>query len=268
MRPTGSRTATTGAVEAILVEEEHRKPLGSDVMCYDDDHFVSFPSTAWTCVRIAQDSQHPEHVQAMNRLAELYCKPVFCFFRACGLQRQDAADRTQGFFAEFLEREKVKPADPNRGRFRDYLKRLCRNFLSDEMNKPQPEFERRLKSLDALLEQEGNFEPSGGETPEEVLDRIWNACTLAEALDRLRQLLTARGNGVYYDIFMDSLEDRQKVVAERFEMSRYQVRDIVAKVKRLLRRLLRDLLTEEGIPEEQIEEVIREMMRIGFRFQD
>jgi hypothetical protein len=61
-----------------------------------------FPSTAWSCVRAAQDPDHPQFVAATNRLITTYWKPVFCYLRAKGHAAQDAEDRTQEFFLRFL----------------------------------------------------------------------------------------------------------------------------------------------------------------------
>src|SRR5207249_1760000 len=91
-----------------------------------------FPSTAWSCVRTAQDPTHPQFVAAMNRLITTYWKPVFHYLRARGQAAQDAEDRTQEFFLRYLLQRKLTPADPQRGRFRDLLLTALQRFAYDQ----------------------------------------------------------------------------------------------------------------------------------------
>jgi hypothetical protein len=60
-------------------------------------------------------------VPALNRFIVLYWKPVFYFLRARGQGLHQAEDLTQAFFTRLLERDWVRRADPQRGRFRTFL---------------------------------------------------------------------------------------------------------------------------------------------------
>jgi hypothetical protein len=57
-----------------------------------------FPTTAWSCIRAAQDPDHPQFRVAMNRLTTTYWKPVFHFLRASGRPVEQAEEVTQEFF--------------------------------------------------------------------------------------------------------------------------------------------------------------------------
>jgi DNA-directed RNA polymerase specialized sigma24 family protein len=58
---------------------------------------------------------------ALEELYRLYCYPVYAFIRRRGHGRQDAQDLTQDFFVHLMEKGTLSRADPQRGRFRNFL---------------------------------------------------------------------------------------------------------------------------------------------------
>ena len=98
----------------------------------ESSRFERFPSTAWSVVRAAQRSDCPEYVTALNRCIAAYWRPVYCFLRAHGHPTHHAEDLTQEFFLRFCERDWIRRADPQRGRFRTFLLSVLKRFLSDQ----------------------------------------------------------------------------------------------------------------------------------------
>jgi RNA polymerase sigma-70 factor (ECF subfamily) len=232
---------------------------------HETDSAADFPSTVWTCIQAAQVRGHPDSLTAMNRLVQLYWKPVYYYFRARGLPLQDAADLTQELFLALLEKDTVARADPARGRFRAFLRTLCLHLLSDHTSGAgrQRRFERQMVSIHALLgDEEQTYEPAAGETPDEVLDRRWCAALLEATLQRLQQQLADEGHGGWHEIFVASAGARQKALAEKWGLSRHQLRYIRDQVNSRLLGLLREGLREEGVPEDELDESIREMVRL------
>ena len=74
------------------------------------------------------------HESRMNQksFAVRYMKPVFYFLRARGYPLHDAEDLTQAFFVHLTNRDAIPRADRSRGRFRNFLLTLLKNFLFDE----------------------------------------------------------------------------------------------------------------------------------------
>ena len=102
---------------------------------------------------------------------------------------------TQEFFAQFLENERFKGADQERGRFRTFLLACLKHFLVSEWRKGQaakrsggPVF-----SLDQEeAEQRYQVEASTELPPDKVFDKRWAAALLEQVLRRLGQVRCAR----------------------------------------------------------------------------
>ena len=91
-----------------------------------------FATTEWSLVLAAGDSHAPGSREALSSLCRIYWYPVYAQIRYRGQDSEGAKDLTQGFFAEFLEKRSLKLADPQRGRFRAFLKTSIDHFLSHE----------------------------------------------------------------------------------------------------------------------------------------
>ncbi len=231
-----------------------------------------FPSTAWSCVRKAQDSTHPQFVAALNRLITSYWKPAFHFLRARGHKAEDAEDLTQEFFVNFLARGWLQRADSVRGRFRDYLRILVKRFAYDRtLRAPaQKQFEQRFVSVHSLVQDSDRvWEPPAGETPEQAFDRQWKSDVPATVRRSLRDYyhgLNDPAVWVRYQIFeavhlreTGTEEPTQEALAARFGVTRDQVRyalkEVGARYERLFRQELRDQVGSEA----DIDEELRDM---------
>src|SRR5262249_696244 len=105
----------------------------------------------------------------------------------------EAEELTQQFIHDWLRRDFLKNVDPEKGRFRTFIKRCIVNFLCDVYRRkaaqPQP------VSLDQTDENgERTFEPSAEiALPEAASDRLWARQILALAMDQLeRECVAAR----------------------------------------------------------------------------
>src|SRR4051794_38905001 len=91
-----------------------------------------FATTQWSVVRAAGAPTGPEAREALATLCRLYWYPVYAYARRRGLDPEEAADLTQGFFARLIERKTVRGADPERGKFRSYLLGAFKHFMAHE----------------------------------------------------------------------------------------------------------------------------------------
>jgi RNA polymerase sigma-70 factor (ECF subfamily) len=69
---------------------------------------------------------------ALVALCESYWYPLYAFVRKRGYARDEARDLTQEFFLRIIEGHYLERADPEKGRFRSFLLKSFRFFLSDE----------------------------------------------------------------------------------------------------------------------------------------
>lgn len=144
----------------------------------------SFPSTLWTRIERAQEGDQG----AIGDLVRRYGTPVFCYFRAHGMERETAQDLTQDFFVKLASGQFFKHLKTRVFRFRSFLKRSLANMLFDffrrmESDKRKPEG--GLACLDHILEGAPDWEPGSGESPEAVLDREYALALLSAVILRV-----------------------------------------------------------------------------------
>jgi RNA polymerase sigma-70 factor (ECF subfamily) len=234
---------------------------------------AQFPSTAWSCVRAAQDPDHPQFVAATNWLITTYWKPVFCYLRARGQAAHDAEDRTQEFFLRFLVKGWLRSADQRRGRFRDFLLTLLKRFAYDQTVRAtgQAKFEQRFVSVHNLIQDSDRaYEPPAHETPEEAFDRQWKGELLAVVRRNLRTYYEGKEKpeerqrleifAAYH--FVDRVEDQpsQEALAARFGVSREQVRYALEEVGKRYARFLRQEVRDQVGSEKEGDDEIRGLL--------
>src|ERR1044071_2122421 len=91
-----------------------------------------FPTTRWSLVVAAGDSDRPESRSALVSLCENYWYPLYAYLRRRGYPADQAQDLTQEFFIRVLEGRYLDRADPERGRFRSFLLSSLKFFVADE----------------------------------------------------------------------------------------------------------------------------------------
>jgi RNA polymerase sigma-70 factor (ECF subfamily) len=222
-----------------------------------------FPTTKWARIQAVQDRNHPEHGPELNRFVALYWKPVFYFLRTRGLPFHEAQDVTQDFFLRLQEQDVVARADPQRGRFRSFLLGVLKRVLADRGRRAGGD--RRSVSFDSLIgDEERSFEPAAGDDPEMVFERRWARDLWDRTLRQLADKYTG-DRAAWGEMFLayfgpEGKRPSQEALAERFGLSRDQVREILPRVSKRFDGLLRAELRDEGVPEAEIDE---EILRLG-----
>ncbi len=91
-----------------------------------------FVTTRWSVVLAAknQDSR-----QALETLCRAYWYPLYAYVRRDGHTPHDAQDLTQEFFARLVEKDWLRFAGPEHGRFRTFLLVAMKRFLINEWHK-------------------------------------------------------------------------------------------------------------------------------------
>lgn len=156
-----------------------------------------FPTqTYWTTlIQPVGDPSAPKAREALNQLCQTYWFPIYAFIRRKGYDSRTAKDLTQSFFIRLLEKDLVRKADRQKGRFRSFLCAVVKNFLIDAARAGK--HERAWISIDES-EAESRYDllpPQEPDSPK-LFDRSWAATAMAEgnpeAPERLRQPEAAR----------------------------------------------------------------------------
>lgn len=148
---------------------------------------AAFASTDWSLVLEAgADGERKRH--ALERLCRTYWQPVYSFIRRLGHDREQAKDLTQALFAHLLENDFFATADPERGRFRAYLRQTCRLFLGNEWQR-RTAAKRGGRTAVVVpwdeLPAAGEEPAAEGADPATDYDRQWALALLRSAMRRL-----------------------------------------------------------------------------------
>ena len=228
---------------------------------------AQFATTHWSTVLAAGDSASTGASEALEKLCRTYWLPVYVFVRHQGYNREQAEDLTQGFFEQLIEKELTSRADPERGRFRNFLLKVLTQFLADERRG-----ERALKRggdkpllpLDrSLADQCLSPEPS----PEIAFARKWALTVLDEVLGLLKQESEGSGKAAVFEALSPYLQGEQGLahyaeVAQRLGMTESAVRVGAHRMRLRYRELLRAVVAQTVADPAEIDDEIRFLFRV------
>jgi RNA polymerase sigma-70 factor (ECF subfamily) len=146
-----------------------------------------FLTTRWSLVIAAAESATPN--QALTELCEAYWYPAYAYLRRANYPADKAEDLTQAFFARMIEKQVLRDANQERGRFRSFLLASLRHFALNEYDRERAQKRGGHVSHVALDFEDGERrylrEPADDLTPEHLYERRWVNDVLRRTLLRL-----------------------------------------------------------------------------------
>ena len=168
---------------------------------------AAFSPTRWSLIAALRCGEPPRAREAMETLCSAYWYPLYAYARRCGQTAEDAADLTQAFFAQLIEKQILTRADPERGRLRTFLLTAMQNFLRDDWRKQQ-----RLKRGGGLLpinEESAESlyarEPADALTPEKLYHRRWAMTLLERTVTDVQADYAQRGQAALFETLKPTL---------------------------------------------------------------
>lgn len=229
-----------------------------------------FPSTDWGTVRAAgQDSEQGRI--ALGQLCANYWYPLYAFARRAGRVLPDAEDLTQGFFERLFEKEDLRSAREDMGRFRSFLLAAFKHFMANDWDRARAQ--RRggravFVSFDAV-DAEGRYEhePADPHTPESLYDYRWAMTVLERARRRLHQEYEASGKAELFrelESFLSSMDRAEPHVeiAKRHGISVSAVGVAVHRLRHRFGALLREEVAHTVASPAEIEAEIDHLMHV------
>jgi RNA polymerase sigma-70 factor (ECF subfamily) len=214
----------------------------------------------------AADRQAQDHREALERLVSTYWRSVYALYRGMGLGADAAADMTQEFFARIMETDWLSRVDPERGRFRTYLRTCARNFLADQRDRAAAAKRGggvRHYSID-FDEAERMLEPAGGEPPERAFDRSWALDLLQSAIQQLEGEMRARGQDALFRAVRSAFAldgppeaPTHARIARELGVSESDVAQFLYRARRRLREIIRERVRATVETESQVDDEIR-----------
>lgn len=209
-----------------------------------------FRTTQWSLVRAGGDSADPAlRREALAALCRIYWPPVYDYIRCRGHDADSARDLTQGFFARLLEKEYVKKADRERGRFRSFLLTCVKRYVADERDRVQAR--KRGGGLAILplefetAESSFRHEPADPRTPETIFEKRWAVTVVKQAVLRLEQEMERSGKQQQFRRLRPWLTGKgpasqYKTLAVDIGISEQALRVTIHRLRRRLGQLLRE----------------------------
>jgi RNA polymerase sigma-70 factor (ECF subfamily) len=183
-------------------------------------------------------------------------------------------DVTQAFFAQMLEKDYLRSADQQRGRFRTFLLTMFKRFQANERDR-QNALKRgggqNILSLSAdNAEARYRLEPQNETTAEQAYERRWAITLLDRVLRRLRDDYHAKDKGELFDqcqVYLTATSGAASYaeVGQRLSMSEGSIKVAVHRLRQRYRELLQDevaqTLEEDGDIEEELAALLTAVRR-------
>jgi RNA polymerase sigma factor (sigma-70 family) len=163
---------------------------------------AEFPPTSQSILHDLRSDDERIKARARERLAAQYWTPIYTYVRfRWRLAPDRAAELTQELFLKDLERETFTRFDPDRARFRTFLRTCVDNLMRDQARydragKRHSEHvvafelaEQELARLDSSL------------SPDEAFEQAWRKSVVTAARARLDENLRNRGKHQHAEIF-------------------------------------------------------------------
>ena len=196
----------------------------------------------------AGEVQGQSSAEALAYLCEIYWPAVYTYARYRGYSTDDAEDLTQGFFVKLLEKNYVRQANRERGKFRTFLLSSFKNYMANEWDRTQAQKRgggQWFVSLDFTdAERQVRIEPADEATPETIFAQRWARTLLDRVLDQLREEIVRAGHAERFDRMKGCLIGSEPGVPYRqlaadLDMSESAVKVAVHRMRQRFARLLR-----------------------------
>lgn len=228
-----------------------------------------FATTHWSVVLAAGEDAAGRSKQALEQLCCGYWYPLYAFVRRRGYCPEDAQDLTQAFFARLLEKNYVRQADPQRGKFRTFLLGALNHFLADEWDRAHRVKRgggRLVVSIDALgAEERYGFEPVDALDPAALFERRWATTLLERAMARLEQEYAERGQTRLVQemrafLVGDHGDGTYAEMAPRLGLTASALKMAVSRMRSRCRQLLREEIAQTVNGPQEAEEEYRALV--------
>ena len=225
----------------------------------------NFLTTQWGLVSAASAEGAAEARAALEELYRLYCYPVYAFIRRRGHGRQDAQDLTQDFVVHLLEKGALGRADPQRGRFRNFLLGALQYFLTHAAERAGAGKRgggcRWVFLDDDAAEDRYQLAAPEGMTAESLFDARWAGALVEATFARLRCELESEGKGHLFEALQGFLLGREEAsyqqVADALNLSLGTLKTAIHRLRGRYRALLREEVARTVAAPAEVDEELR-----------
>jgi RNA polymerase sigma factor (sigma-70 family) len=233
---------------------------------------VVFPATHCSLVRTSTSPDPAVRKQAQEILIAAYWKPVYKYIRMrWQVANEDAKDLTQAFFVRALEKDFFQRFDPDKARFRTFLRLCIDGFVANEQRaagrlKRGGNTELFALDFDAA---EGELcrQTSAAADPEEFFRHEWVRGLFALAVEDTRRQCAAADKNLHFTLFerydLDEPAARHGLtyaqLGEEFGLPLAQVTNYLAYARAQFRQAILERLRATTGSEEELQDEVRRL---------
>ena len=228
-----------------------------------------FVTTRWSVVLAAQDKSSPDSAAALETLCRAYWYPLYAFVRQRGHSPHDAQDLTQEFIARLLEKDYLKTAAPEKGRFRTFLRVVLKRFLANEWDRAGAQKrggrETHIPLDTEMGESRYQIESAVGGNDETIYDRHWALTLLEQTMVRLREEFILAGKVEAFAQMKPFLAAERgaipyEEIAAQLGTTKGAARVAVHRLRRRFREIFREEIAQTLASPADFEDEVRHLM--------
>ena len=229
---------------------------------------AAFVTTHWSVVLSAQNENSPQCAEALAKLCSAYWFPLYAFIRRQGRNPYDAQDLTQEFFARLLEKDYLKSAAREKGKFRTFLLVMLKRFLANEWDRQHAQkrggFAPVVSIDQELAESRFAAEPVHNLQPDLLFDRQWAMTLLERTMALLQEEYLTSGRARLFELLRGCLARDESAlpyaaIAGHLKLSEAAVKMAVQRLRARYREILRGEIADTVSSPEEIEDEIRHL---------
>jgi RNA polymerase sigma factor (sigma-70 family) len=207
-------------------------------------------------VRRIRSADSADRARAMGALVAAYWRPAYKHVRIrWKSSREDAEDTVQSFFERATEKDFFAAFEPERGRFRTFLRVCLDRHVANEAKarsriKRGGGAEALALDFDAAEDEIARAGAAAWESPEDIFDREWRRSVFTSAIETLRVECEQAGKSLQFTIFERydlAVSDQRPTydeLARELDLPVTTVTNHLAYVRRELRRVVFSKLSE------------------------
>ncbi len=227
---------------------------------------AQFTATHWSVVLAAGQRESPESTAALEALCQTYWYPLYAYVRRRGCPPHDAQDLTQAFFARVLEKDYLRAADPDKGKFRSFLLAALEHFLANEWRHAHAQKRGGNFSFvsldDTSAERQYLQVPASNLSAERFFEQQWATALLGQVLVRLQQEFAAAGKAALFDQLKTFLTGEKRAatyaeLASQLETTEAALKMAVSRLRHRYGQLLREEITRTVSRPQEVDEELR-----------
>lgn len=228
----------------------------------------AFVTTHWSVVLTAREGNSSKSSEALEALCRTYWFPLYAFVRRQGRNPHDAQDLTQEFFARLLEKEYLKSAAQEKGRFRTFLLVALKRFLANDWDRQHAQKRGGVSLIvpidPELAESRFMAGPPHELQPDLLFDRQWALTLLDRTMTRLSDEYAATGRTKLFELLRGCLARDESAlpyleIATRLNLTEAAVKMAVQRLRARYREVIRSEIADTVAGPEEIEEEIRHL---------